>query len=235
MGGVTGFLAASVLNEIFGLSVPESSFVLTGMAGTMAGIMHAPLTAIFLIAEITGGYGLLIPLIFTSTIAYITVKGFEKHSIYHKQLASTGDLITHDKDQAVLTLMDWTREIEKDLATVRPGTTLGQLVKVISTSRRNIFPVVDEYNVLEGVVLLDDVRSIMFDTERYDTVKVNDLMTIPPSYIDIREKMGAVMDVFRKTGAWNLPVLDNGLYVGFISKSRIYSAYRELLVQFSEE
>jgi CIC family chloride channel protein len=235
VGGVTGFLAASVLNEIFGLSVPESSFVLTGMAGTMAGIMHAPLTAIFLIAEITGGYGLLIPLIFTSTIAYITVKGFEKHSIYHKQLASTGDLITHDKDQAVLTLMDWTREIEKDLATVRPGTTLGQLVKVISTSRRNIFPVVDEYNVLEGVVLLDDVRSIMFDTERYDTVKVNDLMTIPPSYIDIREKMGAVMDVFRKTGAWNLPVLDNGLYVGFISKSRIYSAYRELLVQFSEE
>lgn len=235
VGGVTGFLAASVLNETFGLSVPESSFVLTGMAGTMAGIMHAPLTAIFLIAEITGGYGLLIPLIFTSTIAYITVKGFEKHSIYHKQLASTGDLITHDKDQAVLTLMDWTREIEKDLATVRPGTTLRQLVKVISTSRRNIFPVVDEYNVLEGVVLLDDVRSIMFDTERYDTVKVNDLMTIPPSYIDIREKMGAVMDVFRKTGAWNLPVLDNGLYVGFISKSRIYSAYRELLVQFSEE
>lgn len=235
VGGVTGFFGATFLNKVLGLSVPESSFVLAGMAGTMSGIMHAPLTAIFLIAEITGGYGLLIPLIFTSTIAYITVKGFDKHSIYHRLLASTGELITHDKDQAVLTLMDWTREIERDLATVRPGTSLGQLVKVISSSHRNIFPVVDEYNVLEGVVLLDDVRVIMFDSDKYDKLTVNDIMTIPPSYIDVREKMGAVMETFRKTGAWNLPVLDNGLYVGFISKSRIFSAYRDLLLQFSDE
>lgn len=235
IGGVAGYFAARVFNDVFALSVPESSFVLTGMAGTMAGIMHAPLTAIFLIAEITGGYGLLIPLIFTATISYITIKGFEKHSVYHKQLASDGELITHDKDQAVLTMMDWTKEIERDLITVNPNDTLGQLVRVISSSRRNIFPVVDENNVLEGVVLLDDVREIMFDSERYNSVRVSDLMTIPPSYIDLSEKMDSVMTLFRQTGAWNLPVLDKGIYVGFISKSRIYSAYRELLVQFSEE
>ncbi len=235
VGGVSGYLTASVMNGVFGLGVPESSFVLTGMAGTMAAIMHAPLTAIFLIAEITEGYGLLIPLIVTSTISFITIKGFERHSIYHKQLAKAGELITHDKDQAVLTLMDWTKEIEKDLATVRSGDTLGQLVKVISTSRRNIFPVVDEYNVLEGVVLLDDVRKIMFDIDKYDEVTVSQLMTMPPSYVDIREKMNVVMDTFNKTGVWNLPVLDDGIYVGFISKSRIYSAYRELLVQVTEE
>lgn len=235
LGGVTGYFTASVLNGVFGLAVPESSFVLTGMAGTMAAIMHAPLTAIFLIAEITEGYGLLIPLIVTSTMAYITIKGFEKHSIYHKQLAHDGELITHDKDQAVLTLMDWTKEIEKDLATVRSKDNLGQLVKIISSSRRNIFPVVDDYNVLEGVVLLDDVRKIMFDTDKYEEVTVSQLMTIPPSYVDIRENMNVVMEIFNSTGVWNLPVLDNGLYVGFISKSRIFSAYRELLVQVSEE
>ncbi len=235
LGGVAGYFTASVLNGVFGLAVPESSFVLTGMAGTMAAIMHAPLTAIFLIAEITEGYGLLIPLIITSTMAYITIKGFEKHSIYHKQLAHDGELITHDKDQAVLTLMDWTKEIEKDLATVRSKDNLGQLVKIISSSRRNIFPVVDDYNVLEGVVLLDDVRKIMFDTDKYEEVTVSQLMTIPPSYVDIRENMNVVMEIFNSTGVWNLPVLDNGLYVGFISKSRIFSAYRELLVQVSEE
>jgi chloride channel protein, CIC family len=235
VGGVSGFFIASFLNGVFGLGVPESSFVLTGMAGTMAAIMHAPLTAIFLIAEITEGYGLLIPLIVTSTISFITIRGFEKHSIYHKQLAKAGELITHDKDQAVLTLMDWTKEIEKDLATVKSSDTLGQLVKVISTSRRNMFPVVDDYNVLEGVVLLDDVRKIMFDTDKYDEITVSELMTIPPSYIDLSEKMNVVMDIFNKAGVWNLPVLDNGIYVGFISKSRIFAAYRELLVQVTEE
>jgi len=234
-GGVAGFFLATLINNLLGLSLPESSFVLTGMAGTMAGIMHAPLTAIFLIAEITGGYGLLIPLIFVSTFSYITIKRFERHSIYHKQLARAGELITHDKDQAVLTLMDWTREIEKDLITVRSNDTLGHLVRAVSASKRNLFPVVDENNVLEGVVLLDDVRGIMFETEKYNSVLVSELMTIPPSYIDVREKMNVVMEVFNQTGAWNLPVLDNGLYVGFISKSRIFTAYRELLMQFSEE
>ena len=235
LGGVNGYLVASLFNKYFSISLPDNRFVLAGMAGMMAGVMHAPLTAIFLIAEITGGYDLLIPLIITSTAAYITTRSFERHSIYHVQLARKGELITHDKDKTVLALMDWKKEIETDLQTVRGNDTLGDLVKEISKSKRNLFPVVDEYNVLEGVVSLDEVREIMFNQELYNTTYVRDLMTIPPSYIDKRESMEKVMETFRMTGAWNLPVLDNGYYVGFISKSRIYTTYRELLVQFTEE
>lgn len=235
MGGVAGFLVSYVLNNIFGLGLPESSFTLTGMAGMFASVLHAPLTAIFLIAEITGGYGLFIPLIVTSTIAFITTRSLQKHSIYHQQLAESGQLITHDKDKAVMILLDWNREVEKDLLTVNPEGTLGDLVKLISRSNRNLFPVVDEFNILEGVVLLDDVRDRMFKPELYDKVSVRELMIIPPSYIDISEKGDAVLDAFTRTGAWNLPVLDKGKYVGFISKSRIFSAYREMLKQFSEE
>jgi CIC family chloride channel protein len=146
-----------------------------------------------------------------------------------------GDLITHDKDKAVLTRMNWRREIETDLEKVKPADTLGSLVSIISRSKRNIFPVVDAYNILEGVVCLDDVREIMFRQELYETTLMKDLMTIPPSYIDKKESIEAVMEAFRKSGAWNLPVLDNGYYVGFISKSRIYSTYRELLLEVSEE
>lgn len=235
IGGVNGFLVASVLNHFFNVNIPDNRFVLVGMAGLMAGVMHAPLTAIFLIAEITGGYDLLIPLIITATVAFITTRSFEKHSIYHVQLAQRGELITHDKDKAVLTFMDWKKEVETDLVKVKPTDTLGDLIKIIARSKRNLFPVVDEYNILEGVVLLDDVREIMFNNELYNTTIMRDLMTIPPSYIDKRENIETVMETFRKTGAWNLPVLDNGYYVGFISKSRIYTTYRELLVQFSEE
>ena len=235
IGGINGYLIASLLKKFIGVDLPDNRFVLVGMAGMMAGVMHAPLTAIFLIAEITGGYNLLIPLIITATVAFITTRSFEKHSIYHVQLAESGDLITHDKDKAVLTRMNWKTEIETDLLKVKPSATLGELVKVIARSKRNLFPVVDEYNILEGVVSLDDVRDIMFKQELYDTIFVRDLMTIPPSYIDKKEKIETVMEAFRKTGAWNLPVLDEGYYVGYISKSRIYSTYRELLVEFSEE
>ncbi|MBW6500726.1 MAG: chloride channel protein [Bacteroidales bacterium] len=235
IGGLTGYLISSLLNTYLNVGIPDNRFVLAGMAGLMAGVMHAPLTAIFLIAEITEGYALLIPLIITSTTAFITTRSFERHSIYHVQLARKGELITHDKDKAVLTLMDWRKEIETDLLIIRPGDTLGDLIGLISKSKRNIFPVVDEYNILEGIVSLDDVREIMFNNELYDTVHVRDLMTIPPSYIDKKENIETIMETFRKTGAWNLPVLDNGLYVGFLSKSRIYSTYRELLVQFTEE
>jgi len=235
IGGLNGFLIASLLNRFLNIDIPDNRFVLVGMAGAMAGVMHAPLTAIFLIAEITGGYGLLIPLIITSTMAFITTRSFERHSIYHVQLAKRGELITHDKDKAVLAFMDWRKEIETDLLKVRATDTLGDLIRLISKSKRNLFPVVDEYNILEGVVLLDDVREIMFNNELYDTVTVRDMMTIPPSYIDKKENIETVMETFRQTGAWNLPVLDNGLYVGFISKSRIYTTYRDLLLQFTEE
>ncbi|HUX97199.1 MAG TPA: chloride channel protein [Bacteroidales bacterium] len=235
IGGISGFFIAGLLGRYLQVDLPDNRFVLAGMAGMMAGVMHAPLTAIFLIAEITGGYNLLIPLIITSTVAYITTRSFEKHSIYHVELAKRGELITHDKDKAVLTRMNWKREIETDLKIVRPGDTLGDLIRIISNSSRNIFPVVDQYNILEGVVSLDDVREIMFNQELYKTTFVKDIMAIPPTYIDIKENMEVVMEAFRKTGAWNLPVLDNGYYVGFISKSRIYSTYRELLVEYSEE
>jgi CIC family chloride channel protein len=235
LGGVNGYFVAILLKKFVNFNLPDNRFVLVGMAGMMAGVMHAPLTAIFLIAEITGGYTLLIPLIITSTVAYITVRTFQKHSIYHVQLAKRGELITHDKDKAVLTFMDWKKEIETDLLTVKSTDTLGDLARVISKSKRNLFPVVDEYNILEGVVLLDDVREIMFHHDLYDTTFVKDLMTIPPSYIDKRENIEAVMEAFRKTEAWNLPVLDNGYYVGFLSKSRIYATYRELLVEFTDD
>ena len=235
IGGVNGFFIASLLNRFLGANIPDNRFVLVGMAGMMAGVMHAPLTAIFLIAEITGGYDLLIPLIITSTVAYITTSSFEKHSIYHVQLAERGELITHDKDKAVLTFMDWKKEIETDLHKVKATDTLGDLIKIIAKSKRNLFPVVDEYNILEGVVSLDDVREIMFNHELYDTTLMKDIMTIPPSYIDKSENIETVMETFRKTGAWNLPVLDSGYYIGFISKSRIFTTYRDLLVQFSEE
>jgi len=234
-GAVAGYFFSSLTNHLFGLSLVESSFTLTAMAGLFAAVLHAPLTAIFLIAEITEGYGLLIPLIITSTIAFVTARSFQKHSIYNEQLAASGELITHDKDKAVMVLLDWTKEVEKDLLTVNPEGNLGDLVKQISRSKRNIFPVVDDYDILEGVVLLDDVRDKMFNPELYDKITVRDLMTIPPSYIDLRERGDAVLQAFERTGAWNLPVLDQGRYVGFISKSRIFSAYRELLRQFSEE
>ena len=235
IGGINGFVFAGLLKKFMNVNLPDNRFVLVGMAGMMAGVMHAPLTAIFLIAEITGGYSLLIPLIITSTAAFITTRSFEKHSIYHVQLAKAGDLITHDKDKAVLTRMNWKREIETDLLKVNPSDTLGDLVKIIAKSKRNLFPVVDEYNILEGVVSLDDVREIMFRPELYQTTFMKDVMTIPPSYLDKKENIETVMEAFRKTGAWNLPVLDNGYYVGFLSKSRIFTTYRELLVEFSEE
>jgi chloride channel protein, CIC family len=235
IGGINGFLVAGLLKKLIHIDLPDNRFVLVGMAGMMAGVMHAPLTAIFLIAEITGGYQLLIPLIITSTVAYITTRSFEKHSIYHIQLAERGELITHDKDKAALARMDWRKEIEKDLLKVKATDSLGDLVKLIARSKRNLFPVVDDYNILDGVVSLDDVREIMFQQELYETTSIRDVMTIPPSYIDIRESIDTVMETFRKTGAWNLPVMDNGYYVGFISKSRIYSTYRDLLIEFSQE
>jgi len=234
-GGIAGYLFSNLFNHIFGLSLPDSSFTLAGMAGVFAAVLHAPLTAIFLIAEITEGYGLLVPLIITSTAGFITIRSFQKHSIYHQQLAATGELITHDKDKAAMTLLDWTKEVEKDLLTVSPNGNLGDLVKQIARSNRNIFPVVDEFNILEGVVLLDDVRDKMFNPDLYDKITIRDIMTIPPTYIDVHDRGESVLEAFEHTGAWNLPVLNRGEYVGFISKSRIFSAYRELLRQFSEE
>ncbi len=234
MGGITGFIVARVINGLNWVHLPESNFALVGMAGLMAGVMHAPLTAIFLIAEITGGYSLLIPLIITATFSFITIMYFEPHSIYTKRLAKRGELITHHKDKAVLTLMNWKKEIEKDLKTIHPDATLRELVKIISRSKRNIFPVVDDENMLLGVVLLDNVRDIMFNHEMYDLTFVRDLMITPPSYVSSTDNMETVMQKFSESGVWNLPVIDPGKYVGFISKTRIFTAFRKVSVQVSD-
>jgi CIC family chloride channel protein len=235
VGGVAGFFISRAINGLGLVDLPESNFALVGMAGMMAGVMHAPLMAMFLIAEITGGYALFIPLMITSTIAYVTVHGFESHSIYAQRLAKRGELITHNKDKAVLTLMKLGKVIETDLKKVGPDDTLGELVKVISHSRRNIFPVVEEDGQLLGIVLLDDIRHIMFNTEMHDNTYVRSLMIMPPTVVNYDDPMEVVMKKFEETSAWNLPVLQDGKYLGFVSKSKIFSTYRRVLIHFSEE
>ncbi len=237
-GGFAGFIVARFIN-LLGFSsivLPEANFVLVGMAGLMAGVMQAPMTAIFLIAEITGGYELLIPLIITASISFVTIRTVEQYSIYTKRIAQQGDLLTHDSDQAVLTLLNTSDFIERDFATVNMDWNLGQLVKVISESHRNIFPVIDSTGRYQGVVNLDDVRSVMFDTEQYETLFIYNFMTSMPSLIYVDEKMDSVMSKFERTGTWNLPVVDkNRKYIGFISKSKIFLSYREQLQQVSHD
>ena len=235
VGAVAGFFMARLLNMTMDAGVGVSNFVLVGMAGAMAGVMHAPLLGIFLIAELTEGYVLLIPLMLTATVAYITVSSFDRHSIYTMRLAAQGLLITHHKDQAVLTMLQVKNVIETDLAVVHPQQTLRELVRVVAHSRRNIFPVVDDDGALKGIVLLDDIREIMFETEKYDSLTVGDLMVRPPGVIQADEPMNVVMRKFEETGAWNLPVVEGGRYIGVVSKAKIFSAYREQLVQFSNE
>ncbi|WP_439183729.1 chloride channel protein [Carboxylicivirga taeanensis] len=235
MGGVTGYLFARLINTLGISNLPASHFTLVGMAGLMAGVMHAPLTAIFLIAEITNGYGLFIPLMITSTIAYLTIMYFEPHSLYTKHLAQKGELITHHKDKAVLTLMRLEKVLETDFKCIYPEMTLGELVKVISTSRRNIFPVIDHQDKLRGIVLLDDIREIMFNNELYSETTVEELMSIPPAMIEIDENMDRVMRKFEDTSAWNLPVVKGGKYLGFVSKSKIFSVYRRVLIHYSDD
>lgn len=234
LGSLAGFLVSLILNY-HGEMVPARNFALAGMAGMMAAVMHSPMTAIFLIAEITGGFGLLVPLMITSAAAFLTAKPIEPHSLYHRRLALKGDLITHNKDKAVLTLLKLHNVVEKDLSTVNPRTTLGELVRLIARSKRNIFPVVDDDGFLKGIILLDDVREIMFERELYDKKLAADFMTQPPEMISHDEKMESVMKKFNDCGAWNLPVVHNGKYVGFISKSRIFNSYRDLLVNVTDE
>lgn len=235
IGGISGFLVAKLINQFSFIDVSESNFALVGMAGTMAGVMHAPFMAIFLIAEITGGYALFVPLMITSTIAFLTIMYFEPHSIYTKRLAMRGELITHHKDKAVLTLLNVGKVVETDFIPVEPTETLGSLVKKVSQSRRNIFPVVTTEGKFTGIVMLDDIRPIMFDASRYETTTVQEIMNLPPEIITINESMESVMNKFEYSKAWNLPVVDGDRYVGFVSKSKIFSVYRNLLIEFSEE
>lgn len=235
VGAITGSLVARLLN-MAGMNVPEANFALAGMAGLMAGVMHAPLTGIFLIAELTGGYHLFMPLMIVAVLSYLTIMLFEPHSLYSKRLAKKGELLTHHKDRSVLTLLSLIDVLEDDFRALTPDMTLGQLVKVIQDSHRNIFPVIDSEGHLLGVLLLDEVRNIMFQPRLYDRFRVSQLMTSPMAIISFDMPMERVMEVFEDTGAWNLPVVDkDNHYLGFVSKSKIFNSYRDVLVQFSEE
>ena len=235
MGAVTGFLTARIMN-MCGLIVPETNFALVGMAGLMSGVMHAPLTGIFLIAELTGGYHLFMPLMIVSVISYLTIMFFEPHSLYAMRLAQKGELLTHNKDRNVLTLLKMDSVLETDFVTIFPEMTLGELVKVISESKRNIFPVIDHDGRLKGILLLDEVRNIMFQPRLYKRFTVGQLMTSPAAILRFDLPMEKVMEIFEDTGAWNLPVVDGDRrYLGFVSKSKIFNSYRHVLVHFSDE
>ena len=235
IGGIAGFVMARFAN-LLGFSVPEPNFVLVGMAGTMAGVMQAPLTAIFLIAEISGGYELLIPLILTSAISFAFSRSIEPYSIYTKRIAKKGELLTHDSDQAVLTLLKLSDVIENDFKCVKVEDTLGDLVKTVSESTRNIFPIVDSKGRFQGFVELGDIRSKMFDRSQYDRLHVWNFLKQAPEYVYIDDHMDTVMKKFEVTGAWNLPVIGRDRkYYGFVSKSKIFSSYRKQLQQVSHD
>ena len=233
IGCIAGFFFSHVLN-FFGLPVdlPEKNFALMGMAGTMSAVMHAPLTGVFLIAELTGGYNLFLPLMITSIGSYVTIRAFEPHSLYTMRLAQKGELLTHHKDKAVLTLMNVGSVIETDFITVRPDMSLGDVVKeAIAKSSRSMFPVVNTEGVLLGIVLVDNIRNIMFRPELYERFRVSRFMVSPPARIVNDMPMEKIMHIFDDTKAWNLPVVDTeGKYIGFVSKSKIFNAYREVLV-----
>jgi len=235
VGAICGYFFASLLHTVFGLTISYANFTLVGMAGVMAGVMHAPLTAIFLIAEITGGYLLLTPLIIVSAIAYITSSVFESHSIYTRQLAARKELITHDKDKAVLSFMSPRQLIETNFAKVDPEATLGQLVKIVATASRNIFPVVDHDGKFYGVVMLDNIRQIMFDQSIYEVTFVKDLLFMPDYTINPDDSMDRVIQLFQQSDRYNLPVLENEKYLGFISRANVFSQYRMLLKKFSSD
>ena len=233
IGCIAGFFFSHILN-FFGLPVdlPEKNFALMGMAGTMSAVMHAPLTGVFLIAELTGGYNLFLPLMITSIGSYVTIRAFEPHSLYTMRLAQKGELLTHHKDKAVLTLMNVGSVIETDFIAVRPDMSLGDVVKeAIAKSSRSMFPVVNTEGVLLGIVLVDNIRNIMFRPELYERFRVSRFMVSPPARIVNDMPMEKIMHIFDDTKAWNLPVVDTeGTYIGFVSKSKIFNAYREVLV-----
>ncbi|NEV94603.1 chloride channel protein [Psychroflexus sp. YR1-1] len=235
IGSMIGHCYGLVINAlgITKLPVSVNQYTLVGMAGLMAGVMHAPLTAIFLIAEITSGYSLFVPLMITAAISYVITSQFQPNSVYTMELAERGDLVTHNKDQAVLTLMDIHQVIEDNFRILTIDMNLEQIINEgVIKSKRNIFPVVDENDIFKGIILLDNMRSIMFDKSMYQEMTVIDLMQNAPDVIELNEcKMKDIMKKFQETGAWNLPVVKAGKYVGFISKSKLLTAYRQKLIE----
>ena len=235
LGSALGYVFAKFINHFFWLELSVSNFSLVSMAGLIAGVLHAPLTAIFLIAEITSGYELFVPLMTVAAISFVSSKYFIPHSLFNLQLALKGELMTHNKDKAVLMQMQLEKLVEKNFSVIHPDMNLGQLVKVVAESKRNIFPVVDDKNLFLGIIGLDDIRKVMFDHSLYTKITVKDLMHEPLGSIKLYDPMDKVMAKFKETGAWNLAVTCHGEYIGFISKSKLFSNYRRKLVAFSEE
>lgn len=229
-GALVGFAFALGINGwINPTAMPIGNSVLAGLCGMMAGVLHAPLTAIFLATELSGGYGLFVPLMLTSAIAFSTSRALMRHNIYTRELVERGELLTHDKDQTVLTLMTLKEELEQDFLPVQAHWNLGQLVEVVAQSQRNLHPVVDQQGHLLGIVDLQDIRQVMFDRDQYLSLRVVDVMTLPLAEVQWEDKMDDVMAKFENCGAWNLPVVEGGKYVGFVSRSRMFNAYRKWL------
>lgn len=235
MGAIGGYFFVRIMNTGFGFHLPEDNFALAGMAGMMAAVMHAPLTGIFLTVELTSSYELFIPLLITSTVAYLTIMRIEPHSIYTKKLALQGQLLTHHKDRSTLMQMEVRKLIESDFEILPPDSTLGDLVKAISHSKRNLYPVVDKYGFLKGMVKLDDVKSLIFEHNLYHKVKVKDLMYMPQFFISPDDDMEKVVEKFETSGRYNLAVIDNGKYIGFISRAAVFSNYRKKVHDSSNE
>lgn len=236
VGALSGYLFAYICNLLpFGIELSGSNFALLGMAGVMAGVMHAPLMGIFLTAEMTGGYDLFLPLLIVSTLSYGTVRIFQSYSLYTERLARQGNLMTHQKDKTVLTLLKIDNLIETDFLPVRPEMNLQMMVDTVARSHRNLFPVVDDKGMLLGVVLLDDIRNIMFRSDLYPKMHVRTFMSRPPAVIEKEQKMDEVMKAFDRTNAWNLPVVENGRYIGFVSKSKIFNSYRRVLKHYCDD
>lgn len=235
IGANTGLMFAYAF-QVFGIKdLSYTNFALVGMVGLIAGVLHAPLTAIFLIAEITGGYGLIMPLMIGASVSFATTRIFEKYSVYTYQLARRGELFTHDKDKIVLSILKVTKLIENNFLTICEEATLGDLVKVIAKSKRNIIPVIDGEKTLLGIIFINDVRNIMFNRDLYDKLTVSELMFMPSPTVSPNESMEDVAKKFQTTSHYNLPVIEDGKYIGFVSRANVFSAYRELLKKFSDD
>lgn len=233
-GGLLGFLFSRVSNTFLPFNhLNEDNFTLVGMSTILAAVLHAPLTAIFLVVEMTNGYGLIVPLMLTTAISYVTNRTFNSHSIFTKRLAEEGNLITHHKDQTILTLLQVKHVIDNDLLTIKPESSLEDLTKLISKSKRNLFPVIDEDKNYYGLLDMDDVREVMFQPERYED-PIEKYMIQSKEHVSTKDTMETVMQKFKNTGYYNLPVIDDGKYVGFVSRANIFTAYREMLNELSD-
>ena len=236
VGAFTGYLVAEIANYYLGFNLPHINFVLAGMAGVMSGVMLAPLTSIFLIAEISAGYSLLIPLMITSLISYLCVSPIEKYSVYTRQLAEKGHLKTHNKDKFALKKINWNRIIDHNITTLPIHSTLREYTQYIAKSKRNLFVVLDENKKFAGLLVMDDHRDKIFNQELYDKVLVDDLMIEPEEFIYNTDSGEEMLEKFNRTQNFNMPVITHERdYIGFLSKAKVLNLYRNFIAAYSED